>query len=172
MKKIGLFYGSTTGNTENAAQKMAELLGKDNVELFDVGSGATIEDVNKFDNLVFGIPTWDIGELQEDWISWVDNLDDAKMNLSGKTFAVFGVGDQDGYPDTFGDAIGIVYDKIVARGGVPVIDKWPIDSYTFDESKGVKDGYFVGMMIDDDAQPELTKKRINDWVHLAKDKFS
>ena len=169
-KKIGVFYGSTTGNTEHVSTLIKELMGSEKVEIFDI-DGATIEDVNKFDNLAFGIPTWDIGELQEDWISWIENIDDEKIQLKGKKFAVFGVGDQDGYPDTFGDAIGILYDKLIEKGAIPVIDKWPIDSYKFDESKGLKDGYFVGMMLDEDSQPELTQKRVEDWVNLANQQF-
>ncbi len=170
MDKIGIFYGSTTGNTETAAKQMQNLLGKDLVDIFDV-DGATIDDVNNYQNLVFGIPTWDIGELQEDWISWIKNIDDEKLQLSGKKFAVFGVGDQDGYPDTFGDAIGILYDRLIARGAKPVIDSWPIDSYTFTESVGLRKGVLLGLMLDEDSQPELSNQRLADWVALAKKAF-
>lgn len=170
-KKIGLFYGSTTGNTEHVAKLIQEMLGKEAVQIFDI-DGSTIEDVNQFENLVFGIPTWDIGELQEDWVSWISHIDDPAMVLSGKKFAVFGVGDQEGYPDTFGDAIGILYDKLIKRGALPVIDQWPTSSYKFDESKGFKNGFFVGMLCDEDNQPELTKSRVQTWVELAKKAFA
>jgi len=169
-QKLGIFYGSTTGNTEHVAKLIAEFLGKDRVQLFDI-DGATVENVNAFQNLAFGIPTWDIGELQEDWVFWIKNVEDPKMNLQGKKIAVFGVGDQEGYPDTFGDAMGVLYDLLVAKGANPVINQWPMSSYKFDASKALRGEFLVGMICDEDNQPELTKKRVQTWVELAKKEF-
>jgi Flavodoxin. len=33
-KKIGLFYGTQTGNTQSAAEMIQAMLGKDNVDLY------------------------------------------------------------------------------------------------------------------------------------------
>ena len=170
MKKIGIFFGSTTGNTEMVAQKIQEKLGSDVVDVKDI-DGTLVEDVNGYEQLAFGIPTWDIGELQEDWDNWMENFDRPDLDLKGKKFAVFGVGDQEGYPDTFGDAIGILYDKIVALGGVPVIDSWETDSYEFEDSVGLRNDRLVGMMIDEDSQSELTEQRIERWVEQARESF-
>ena len=49
--------------------------------------------------LIFGIPTWDYGELQEDWEEMWPELD--SLDLSGKEVALYGLGDQQGYPEWF-----------------------------------------------------------------------
>ena len=170
MAKIGIFYGSTTGNTEMVAQEIQKLLGEDLVDLHDVES-ADKEQINDYELLLFGIPTWDIGELQEDWEDWIDNLNDPDVKLEGKKVAVFGVGDQEGYPDTFGDALKAVYDKLKARNAIIVCDKWPKDSYNFETSLGVKDGYLLGLMIDEDSQAELTQERIETYTEELKKFF-
>ncbi|STE83833.1 flavodoxin II [Escherichia coli] len=51
--------------------------------------------------LILGIPTWDFGEIQEDWEAVWDQLDD--LNLEGKIVALYGLGDQLGYGEWFLD---------------------------------------------------------------------
>jgi flavodoxin I len=69
MAKIGLFYGSTTGNTEIVAGLIKDAFDEfeaDVVTVFSVAE-ASIEDMKGFDYLMLGIPTWYEGELQDDW---------------------------------------------------------------------------------------------------------
>ncbi len=171
MGKIGIFYGSTTGNTEMVAQEIQKLLGEELVDLHDVESADKMS-LNDYDLLLFGIPTWDIGELQEDWEDWLKNLDDPEVKLEGKKAAIFGVGDQEGYPDTFGDALKAIFDKLKNRKAIVVCDKWSKDSYNFESSLGVKDGYLLGMMVDEDSQSELTEERIITYVGMLKKNFN
>ena len=171
MAKIGIFYGSTTGNTEMVAQEIQKLLGEELVDLHDVESADKMS-LNDYDFLLFGIPTWDIGELQEDWEDWLENLDASEVKLEGKKTSIFGVGDQEGYPDTFGDALKAIYDKLKARDAIVVCDKWSKDSYNFETSLGVKDGCLLGMMVDEDSQSELTEERITTYVAMLKKKFN
>lgn len=170
MAKIGIFYGSTTGNTETAAEQIQELLGEGMADIYDI-DGATIEQLQEYDYWVLGIPTWDIGQLQEDWEIFLENFNDAELDFSSKKFAMFGVGDQEGYPDTFGDAIGMLYDVLVGKNATPVVDHWPTDSYDFEDSRGVKNGCFVGMMLDEDIQPELSEQRIAEFTKQLKSAF-
>lgn len=167
MTKIGIFYGSTTGNTETAAEQMQQLLGEEIVDIHDI-DGSTVEQMQEYDTLILGIPTWDIGQLQEDWEIFTEQLDTPDVNFNNKKFAMFGVGDQEGYPDTFGDAIGMVYDTMISKNATPIVDQWPTESYDFEESRGVKNGFFVGMMLDEDIQPELSEERIKTFVELLK----
>ena len=66
--KIGLFYGSTTCYTEMAAEKIqAQLNSLFDEDIVDLHN---IKDVNltrtaEYDIIIFGISTWDFGELQE-----------------------------------------------------------------------------------------------------------
>lgn len=170
MAKIGIFYGSTTGNTEMIAQEIQKILGEDLVDLYDVES-VNKNKLNDYEFLIFGIPTWDIGELQEDWEDWIDNLKHPDINLKGKKTSIFGVGDQEGYPDTFGDAIKAIHDILVDKDAIVVCDKWPMDNYNFENSLVVKDGYLLGLMIDEDSQSELTDGRIKLYTKELKKHF-
>ena len=110
--------------------------------------------------MIFGISTWDYGELQEDWASHWPEL--ADLNLDGRIVALFGLGDQSGYGEWFVDALGMLHDQLLAHK-VQLIGYWPnSDDYQFTASKALTaDGqYFVGLVLDEDNQYALTEPRI------------
>ncbi|MCG7586580.1 flavodoxin, partial [Photobacterium sp. OFAV2-7] len=115
-----------------------------------------------YDLLILGTPTANYGEMQPDWDCFVPELEDA--DLSGKKIALFGLGDQVDYPDSFQDAMGDLADLIVEAGG-ELIGQWPTDGYEFNDSRAVKDDKFVGLALDEDRQPELTDDRIATWLN-------
>lgn len=158
--KTGIFYGSDTGYTEDVAKIMASIIGVDEVDLCDIGE-ASVEDFDKYERIIIGLSTWYDGELQSDWEDFFPNLDD--IDFTGKTVAIFGLGDQEGYGTWFVDGIGIVYDKIMEKGA-KVVGEWATDGYDFDESKAVKNGKFVGLAIDEDNQTHQTEERVNKWL--------
>ena len=77
MSKIGLFFGTDTGNTEAVSEKivesLVELTGQDIVESNEIYQKKA-EDVAKYDLLIFGQPTWYDGELQGDWEEFIPEL--------------------------------------------------------------------------------------------------
>lgn len=161
---IGIVYGSTMGNTQRVAEQIKDLLGKhaaDPVDVIDFNA----KDIAKYDALLLGIPTWHVGEMQDDWVDAADRFNSPL--LKGKKVALFGCGDQAGYPDTFGDALGLLWD-IIEPAGPTLVGKWPTDGYSFDNSAGVRDGKFLGLMCDNDYQPELTDERVRQWVAQIK----
>ena len=165
MAKIGIFYGSTTGNTEEVGKKVQEAIGIENSELHDIAS-ISVDELQKYDCLIFGASTWGEGDLQDDWDSFIPNLD--AVSFSGKKVALFGLGDQETYPDTFVDGIGTIYKKVIEKGAV-VVGFWPVDGYTFDGSTAVEGDSFVGLVIDEENQSELTDDRIKAWIEKLKD---
>lgn len=168
MATIGLFYGTQTGNTQMIAEKIqAAFAGTAVVQLHDIAT-ADPTDFETYDCLIIGCPTWNVGELQADWDSFYDELDN--IDFSGKKVAYFGAGDQVGYADNFGDAIGILEAKISERGGVTV-GYWPTTDYEFNESKALRGDQFVGLLIDEDNQSDLTDRRIQQWVTQLKKEF-
>lgn len=161
--KIGLFYGSTTCYTEMAAEKIQAIIGADIVSLYNI-KDEPLAKASEYDFLIFGISTWDFGELQEDWESHWDDLD--TVDLSGKTIALFGMGDQIGYGQWFQDALGMLHDKIAPQG-VNFIGLWPNDEqYEFEGSKALTEdaSQFVGLALDEETQYELSDERIANWV--------
>lgn len=163
MTTIGLYYGSSTGNTEQAArqiQQAFDALQPGMVTMIDVMS-KDLSRMPTFATLIIGVPTWDIGELQSDWDDCLPQFDE--LDLHGTQVALFGLGDESGYPDTYQDAIGILARKARERGA-EIVGRWPTDGYDFDASLAVEDGQFLGLALDDDTAPELTSGRITQWV--------
>ncbi|OLQ75265.1 flavodoxin [Photobacterium proteolyticum] len=158
MTNIGIFFASDTGNTEKVAEKIAARL---ELETNDI-AGCSNEVFDDYDLLILGTPTANYGEMQPDWDCFVPELEDA--DLSGKKVALFGLGDQVDYPDSFQDAMGDLADLIVEAGG-EIIGQWPTDGYEFNDSRAVKDDKFVGLALDEDRQPELTDDRIAIWLN-------
>ncbi len=162
MSKIGIFYGSTTGNTESAAQAIKDALG--DADIFAVDSDA-LGKMADYDVIIIGSSTWGSGDLQDEWDGLQDDL--SSLSLSGKKVAFFGTGDQEGYPDTFVDAMGVLKSKL-AGSGATFIGSWPTDGYTFEESVSVENGSFVGLALDEDNQSDKTAERIAQWTGSLK----
>ena len=168
MANIGLFFGTQTGNTQTEAEIIQKEFGGEYVVTLNDISQAGTDDFNNYTYIIIGCPTWNIGELQSDWESFYDELDN--IDFSGKKVAYFGAGDQVGYPDSFQDAIGILEEKISEQGG-ETIGYWSTDGYEFTESKALRDGKFVGLALDEDNQSDLTNERIKAWVTQLKQEF-
>ena len=160
MPKVRIFYGSTTGNTEEVASMIAEQLG-DSVECVRDIASATVEDFVAADALILGVSTWDDGQLQQDWESFFPKFDD--MDLDGKPVALFGLGNSYGFAGQFCDALGILYRKVVQRCG-KVVGFWPSDGYAFKVSGAVVDGRFCGLAIDQENERDKTPDRVRRWV--------
>ncbi len=159
--KIGLFYGSTTCYTEIAAEKIQSVIGEDVVDLHNI-KDVSLSLCQEYDFLIFGISTWDYGELQEDWEShWQDIT---SLDLSDKIVAIYGMGDQIGYTDWFQDALGMLHDEVLPLGA-DIIGYWPNEGYEFAHSKALTDDkeFFVGLALDEDNQYDQSELRIEQW---------
>ena len=163
--KSALIYGSCTGRTWHVAEIVVEALKPEiELEFIDVNKvGAS--DLNNWDFIICAIPTWDVGELEYGWSDVYDDLDGVELT---NTVAMIGVGDQCSYADTYQDAMGILYKKLLecgANGGVAFTST---ETHEFEESLGVIDGKFCGLAIDEDTQDDLTEPRIKEWAELLK----
>ncbi|MEC9490282.1 MAG: flavodoxin [Halanaerobiales bacterium] len=159
MSKVGVFYGSTTGDTEELVMSLPAELKDYDVDIYNVNSAAKT-DIEKYDNLIFASSTWGLGELQDDWVDFIDVVKEADLN--SKKLAFLGTGDQDMYPDSFVDAIGIIYEA-VKNSGAEFVGQYPVESYDFSESRAVVDGKLIGLAIDNTNQAELTAERLSEW---------
>ena len=162
---LGLFYGSSTCYTEMAAEKIRDqfelLLGSGSVALHNV-IDTPLAKMAEYAYLVVGIPTWDYGELQEDWEGRWEEFD--SLDLSASSAAVFGLGDQIGYPEWFQDAMGYLWAKL-HHSGATLHGQWPNSGYTFTGSQALNASgdAFVGLPLDDESQFELSDERIAGW---------
>lgn len=91
--------------------------------------------------------------------------------LKQRFVAVFGLGDQENWGRYFVDAMGALARKALACGAT-LAGKWPAFGYHFEESQGLVDsGYFYGLALDEDQQPELTAERISAWINQLSAEF-
>lgn len=79
MASVGLFFGSDTGNTEAVAKMIQKELGKQLIEVRDIAKSSKA-DIDSFDLLMFGIPTWYYGEAQADWDDFFPELEEIDFN--------------------------------------------------------------------------------------------
>ncbi len=157
---IGIFYGSTTGNTTNAARAIKNELDCVGEVVLNEISGSNPSAMMDYDLIILGASTWGLGEMQDDWIG-KENLQG--VNLEGKKVAVFGTGDQMGFADTFVDAIGILA-KAAEQAGANLIGKWSTAGYAFSNSAAAVNGQFLGLALDDDNEAAMTDERIKQWT--------
>ena len=172
MEQIGIFFGTDTGRTRLVAKQIAKKLGAAAAAPVNIGR-STLADFLAYERLIVGSPTLGDGELpggstglsQPSWEEFLPQLADA--DLSGKTIAIFGLGDQQKYPNEFVDAIGILHDAFVARGAT-VVGRWPVAGYEFTASRAVDGDHFRGLALDQHGQAGLSESRIDTWLEQIK----
>lgn len=171
MEKIGLFYGTDTGNTEVISEKLKEIIdekyGADTVEVIEIYKKKS-EEFSEYKNIIIGMPTWYDGELQGDWETFIPEYE--KIDFTGKKVAFFGLGDQYGYSFYFCDALGIFHDMALSQGG-EVFGYTSVDGYEYDASKAERDGQLVGLCIDVDNEDDMTDERIESWLPSVLEEF-
>lgn len=160
----GIFFGSTTGNTENAANEIAAFLGIDSADIHNVGQSSA-DDTDAYDTLLLGSSTWGSGDLQDDWYDFLDAL--KAKDLSGKRVGLFGCGDRDSYPDTFCGALREIYDALQGTGCTFIGACEPEDGDDTDAPSCV-DGKFVGLTLSEGDGDDQNAARIQHWCDLVK----
>ena len=154
---VTVIFGSDGGATRGVASKISKKCQGRSVDIKD----ATTGDFENCHLLILGSPTYGDGTLQTDWEDNIDKLRSA--NLKGKKVALFGTGDQQTYPLSFLNAMGILYEEVEALGA-EVIGFTETAGYDFVESTALRDGKFVGLGLDPDTQSGMTEKRVTAWL--------
>ena len=169
MNKTGIFYSFNSTKTAKAAEKIIEAFGTD-FNIVKVNAEELTEELFlSFTNLILGVPTWFDGELPNYWDEFVPALED--LNLKGKTIAIFGLGNQVEYPENFGDAVGIM-GELVQERGAKLVGLTSAEGYKYESSRALVEDQFMGLVLDQETQPRLSKERIEKWVTDLKSQFS
>jgi flavodoxin I len=174
MARIGIFFGTDTGRTRLIAKQIAKKLeaGFPGIAAAPVNIGrTTLADFLAYEALIVGSSTLGDGELpglstgltQPSWEEFLPQL--AGRSLSGKTVAIYGLGDQKKYPNEFVDAIGLLHDALQAAGA-SVVGRWPTAGYEFAASQAVAGDHFLGLALDTINQAALTEARLDNWLAL------
>lgn len=167
MKKIGLIYSFNSNKSAQIADKIANHFSKDEIEKVNAEE-ITKDKFASFDNLILSCPTWFDGELPNYWDEFVPALEE--LGLKGKTVAIYGNGDQKGYPENFVDAVGVMA-KLMENLGAKVVGYTSREGYTYESSKAERGDQFCGLAIDFENQAKLNNKRVEDWCNQLKTEF-
>ena len=167
LNAAGIYFATSTGNTETISEYLAEATGLEAVEVGDL----TPEVCAEADALIVGAPTWNTGaDEQRSGTDWDDWLEDTLPNcdVTGKKVAIFGCGDQESYMDYYCDAAGELYDKFTAAGAT-VYGMTSTEGYNHESSKAEVDGKFVGLLCDEDNQSDESEGRVTAWIAQLKE---
>jgi len=164
MSKIAIVYGSSSGATESVAQKIKSLVGE--ADLYNVES-TKIDQLKPYSFLIIGTSTTGVGDLQDDWESFLPQL--SKVDWSGKKVALFGLGDSESFSDTFANGMGHIYNFI--KDKVSVVGAVSTDGYTYEDSDSVVNNKFVGLALDEDNEYSQTDERVEKWIEDIKQYF-
>jgi flavodoxin I len=168
MKKIAIVYSFNTQKTGKIAKRIKEAFGKGaNIEMVNVEE-VTAEEFLQYNNLICGTSTWFDGELPNHWDEFVPELEE--MDLNGKQIALYGLGDQKGYPENFLDGMGILGEILEAQGA-KLVGFTSTEDYSYESSRAERGGQFIGLGIDFENQGTKNKERVNGWVDKLKLEF-
>jgi len=168
MAQIGIFFGTDTGTTRLIAKKIAKKIGETAAKPANVNR-IEPDELLAFDNLILGTPSYGINQLPgksagnpvESWEEFLPKIADA--DFTGKTIALYGLGNQEKYADRFASALFHLYTFFSERGA-SIVGDWPTDGYSFEQSLAVVDGHFVGLVIDQNTQAMLSEERLDTWL--------
>ena len=107
MARIGLFFGSNTGKTRKVAKMIKKRFDDDTLADPLNVNRTSAADFAGYSHLILGTPTLGEGLLpglsadceNESWEEFLPQIEG--LDFTGKTVAIFGLGDQVGYADEF-----------------------------------------------------------------------
>lgn len=163
MDTIALIFGTDTGMTADVTDIIKERWTASKLEVMEV-CDVNASDFERFDHLILGLSTWYDGDLQSDWETFYEEQFQ-QIDFTGKTVAIFGLGDQESYAEFFVDGVGILAEVILKNGGT-IVGKWSTADYEFEISKAKIDGedMFYGLALDELNEPNKSDERINGWL--------
>lgn len=167
-EQVGIFFGTSTGSTEEAAQLLSEAFGSGVAsEPIDIdGVDDVAAELGKYPALVCGTPTWNTGaDTERSGTGWDEiyytSMQD--LDIAGKKVAVFGLGDSVSYSENYADGCGELHDVFSDLGCV-MLGYTSQEGYQHDSSKAIRGDKFCGLLLDAVNEEDLTDERVSNWV--------
>ena len=168
MKKTAIIYSFNSVKSAKIAEKVQAAFNNKAIKMVNA-EDITEKEFLSYDNYVLGVPTWFDGELPNYWDEFVPAIED--MKLKGKTFALYGLGDQKGYPENFLDAVGILGEVLEQQGG-KLVGFTSVEGYNFEASKALRGDKLIGLAIDFENQGKMNNNRVKKWVEQLRKELS
>jgi len=173
MSKTAILYSPQGGSVNSVANKLGELIGNDKVETIPVNK-VEKGDLSNYNNLILvgstvGADHWDNEIIVDEWAPFFPKIEG--INFEEKKVAIVGLGNSVLYPSHFADGMAVLHEKAIAQNA-QLFGKVDSKSYDFTDSEALDDeGFFCGLALDEDNEPELTTERLESWILLLKPDF-
>jgi flavodoxin I len=167
MKPTAIIYSFNTKKTAKIAEKIRDAFNDDQIEMVNA-EDITEDQFRSYQQMILGVPTWFDGELPNYWDEFVPALEE--MDLKGRKIAIFGLGDQKGYPENFLDGVGIMAD-LLEKLGAELVGFTSVEGYSFERSRAQRGGEFAGLAIDYENQGSMNRERVAAWVEKLRESF-
>lgn len=166
-KAIGLFYAPSGGNVHKVAKRIKQKIKNHKVDMLYIRDIKPEQFLN-YRNIILvsstlGKDAWNNDETDE-WAAFMPSMQ--KLELNGRHVALVGLGNHILYPNNFVDGLRDLADLIEEKGGI-LIGKTEPDNYTFNMSRAIQDGIFVGLPLDEDNEPNKSDPRIEKWLSFV-----
>lgn len=168
MTKTAIIYSYNTKKTSKIATLIQEGFNDTAIEMINAEE-ITEDTFLSFDHIIMGVATWFDGELPNFWDEFVPALEE--MDLTGKKFALFGLGDQKGYPENFLDGVGIM-GEILEEQGATLVGFTSSEGYEFESSRALRNEQFMGLAIDYENQVSMNIQRVAAWIDQLRKEFA
>lgn len=168
MKTLGIVYWPRKGSVELNARRICSEWGETDAELIPLRE-ADLNNLSAYRYLVIGCSTvgadsWRDAYSGNQWMHFFLKLNQSGIDFHAKKIALFGLGDQILYPEHYVDEMARIADELKAHGA-DIVGKWPVTGYEHTDSKSIRDGYFIGLALDEHNQAEMSERRIREWVN-------
>lgn len=173
MNKTALLYSPEGGSVNRVTNKLGELIGNDKADVIPVKE-VEKGDLDKYNKIILvgstvGADHWDNEIIVDEWAEFFTKIKD--LSFEKKKLAIVGLGNSVLYPSHFADGMAVLHEKIIAQNAT-VLGKVEAKGYDFEDSEALDDeGFFCGLAIDEDNEPELTAGRLEKWISILKSDF-
>lgn len=162
MKKIGIYYGTTSGTTAGIVDEIEFQLRGADYEVHNVEDG--IAGMEEYENLILVSPSYGVGELQKDWENVYEDF--KNVDFTDKVVAIVGVGNQYAFGESYVGAMKVLYD--VVKDKAKVVGFTSTEGYHYEETEALEGDKFVGLALDETNQDNETPDRIERWISEIK----
>ncbi|RLD92204.1 MAG: flavodoxin [Bacteroidetes bacterium] len=173
MSKTALFYSPEGGNVNTVTNMLGELIGNDKVDIIPVKEFEK-GDLDKYNKIILvgstvGADHWNNETIVDEWQEFFTKI--KEISFEKKKVAIVGLGNCFLYPSHFVDGMADLYERLTKQNA-KVLGKVDAKDYDFTDSEAVDDdGFFCGLAIDEDNEPELTSGRLENWISILKPDF-
>jgi len=132
--KIGIIYGSSTGNTKKVGEIIKDELKNHQVQMINVAD-VKDGDYERHEVILYGVSTWNYGDLQTDFRRYIDEI--SPELIGNKQVAVFGCGDNWGFTSVFCKAVDTLEEKLRSCGVEPITEALKVDRKVEDNMEAI-----------------------------------